>query len=383
MAWGEEKCTFCDAHLNSDGELSCDCSSKLVYRKQPIPPSSAVRLFFDQTPRNTSWSNAFTSFSALPLEDRLYWNNRYMDDRKRYEKEKREYNEALRLEEEILTDREAENECECRNGYADIRKELERRRCEQTWARYRRDHPKFKQALQAPDDDLGPGTFCRFADLPTEIRDQIYYYVFKGSNNATELRQWQLEFEAYGTEPEHCFTHLQPLDTRILAVSHRIYSEALEVLYCSNTFVVDVSKNDVLPLFVQDATGSQAPRPTSKIKRWHIILTFTNIAQDFAKAFQDLRDVMELCIRLDEVRFTWISIPRYWAELPALTTAYGKLLEPFKQLRGVGRVIFTEKHSKPEAEKHIQFLSEWEHVHLPSEDVRQAVKARMESPSDD
>ncbi|KAI4178877.1 MAG: hypothetical protein L6R41_008169, partial [Letrouitia leprolyta] len=307
--WGEEKCTFCDAPVAKDGSLTCNCSSKLVYREEPAPPASAIRLYYALGTKHESWVDALAAFDHLPAEDRAHWNKQAAADRKRFQQEKRAYNDNLRLDEEILTDKEAEDECECGNGFDDIRVALQRRRCEQRWSRYRRDHPRFNATVKATDQAVGPGTFHRFLDLPVEIRDQIYAHLFDGAGNGGGLRQWQLEYETTGPDPELRFTHLHPLDTRILATCHQIYAESLDALYSNTCFVVDIARSSIPPLFIQHPTGIVAPRPTAKIRRWHVQLTLTNLRHlDMIRPqVVALRDVMKQCDRLDEVRFTWLT----------------------------------------------------------------------------
>ncbi|KAL8705360.1 MAG: hypothetical protein Q9201_001516 [Fulgogasparrea decipioides] len=382
MAWGQEKCTFCDAPVNSARDLTCGCLPKVLYRKEPRPPIPTFRRFLIHENRvsGTRRVDFVNQFNSLPLEDRKHWEQKYAEDRERYKREKEEYNEALRLDDEILTDKEAEDDCECGNAVWDIRTEPQRRRCEQTWTRYRRDHHKFNQTRKFPAEVVGPGSFHQFAHLPAEIRNRIYYFVFNDADDATELREWQLEFEACNIDSERQFTHLQPLDARILAVNRRVHVEALDILYSSKCFVVDISRSSDLPGFVQCSTGTHAPRPTSKIRRWHILITFTDIAQDFGIQLRDLCNAMKRCIRLDEVRFTWISVPHYWGEIAALVKAYGQMLQTFTELRGVRKVIFTERCPGSETARQTKMLPGFSSIHLASEEVRQAVKNCMESP---
>ncbi|KAL8941000.1 MAG: hypothetical protein Q9211_002005 [Gyalolechia sp. 1 TL-2023] len=383
MAWGEEKCTFCDALVAKDGSLTCKCSSKLVYREEPAPPASAVRLYHIRENQHRDWSDAVSAFDRLPVEDRTYWNEQAAVDRKRFQLEKGAYNNNLRLDEEILTDKEAGDECDCGNGFDDIRVALQRRRCEQRWSRYRRDHPRFNSTVKATDHALGPGTFYRFLALPTEIRDQIYTHLFQTASNSRGLRQWQLEYETTGPDPELRFTHLHPLDTRIFATSHQIYAESLDALYSTGCFVVDIARSSILPLFIQNPTGTLAPRPTTKIKRWHIQLTLTNLRHKDMVLPQvvALRDVMKQCVRLDEVRFTWLTVPHYWEEIGDLIREYDAMLSLFKDVHGVGKVIYTENFSQQGACREPYWLDSCSSVHLASEDVRNAVKASMEATS--
>ncbi|KAL9004423.1 MAG: hypothetical protein Q9188_002761 [Gyalolechia gomerana] len=380
-AWGEENCTWCDAPVAKDGSLTCKCSPKLVYREEPAPPASAVRLYYVRGNQDRNWIQAVSTFDHLPIADRTYWNEQAAADRKRFQLEKGAYNDNLRLDEEILTDEEAEDECDCRNGFDDIRVALQQRRCEQLWSRYRRDHPKFNTTVKATDQAVGPGSFHRFLALPVEIRNQIYSHLFQSASNSRGLRQWQLEYEARVTDPELRFSRLHPLDTRILATSHQTYAESLDALYSTGCFVVDIARSSILPLFVQDPTGTLAPRPTAKIRRWHIQLTLTNLSHKDMILHQvvALRDVMKQCVRLDEVRFTWLTVPHYWKEVGNLVEEYDAMLGLFKDVHGVGEVLYTEKFSEKGACREPYWLDSCSNVHLASEDVRKAVKASMEA----
>ncbi|KAL8795144.1 MAG: hypothetical protein Q9195_002299 [Heterodermia aff. obscurata] len=299
--------------------------------------------------------------------------------RKRYEQEKREYNDTLNLEDDILTDQEAMYQCRCGNGVNGIRIETERLRCEQNWARYRRDHPKFNQGRQASEQGISSRSFNRFNDLPMEIKSQIYRHLLCGSQAEREIRQWQLHYESRGNPSELRFTDLKPLDTRILVASREIYNSALHELYSVNSFVVDISEANATPMFVRNATGMLSPRPTSRIRRWHIHLLYRNIIDEDLIMHQivAVRDAMKQCVSLEEIRFTCTTTPD-----PAsnLKYSYDCILKQFEDVRGVGKVIFTEEFPEEEWEKMIKWLDGWRVICLASEDVREAVKASMESP---
>lgn len=381
---GDEVCTFCDTPLDAEGKWNCECSSKLVYRKEPGRPATALRLFHNSRPRPCDWRDSRRAFNDLSDEEYRYWTEESAAAREWFEQEKREYNAHLQLDEEILTDHEALAECECGNGMDYIMLTTQRRRSEQQWSGYRRDHYKFNESVKAPDQAVGPGHFYRFEHLPTEIRNEIYVHLLSGSYGTSRaLRQWQLEFESKGNDNELRFTDMQPLDTRILVANREIYNTALAVLYSTRTFIVDVSRASILPLFVQDPTGLSAPRPTSRIKRWHIRLTFTSgvYRNAIMRQLKSVRDVMKQCVRLDEVRFTWISVPPYWAEVPDLVREYDAMLKLFQDIQGVGQVFYTESFSETGPCKQKEWLDERGHLHLASKEVREAVKASMESPA--
>lgn len=299
---------------------------------------------------------------------------------KRYEREKEEYNRSLDLDEDILTDHESEAQHECGNGYMEEREGLQRLRCEQLWSRYRRDHERFNNTVRCLSNSTGPGCFHRFGELPVEIRDRIYEFVLQISRHKTGLRQWQLIYESnnYDFSSRSIYTNLLPLDTRILAANRQIYLEALDILYASNSFVVDVTRGSVLPNFIARATGLEAPYPASRIRRWHIRLIFTNVNDKpiISSQLDEIRKVMGHCLVLKEVRFSWITVPYYWSELPQLVQEYDAMLESFCTICGVDQVVFTEKLTGNET-KDLPWDS-FDNLELGSAEKRASVKARME-----
>ncbi|KAL9614310.1 MAG: hypothetical protein Q9167_001193 [Letrouitia subvulpina] len=382
LPWGSMICTWCDEPVNSDGNLSCTCVSgqklsKTLYRVEPAAPTSAARIFHNQRLRNADpaqtiqWHESVEAFRSLSERERTMWNSKAFDEVKRYEKEKEEYNQSLDLDEDILTDEESEAQHECENGYIEERQGLQRLRCEQLWSRYRRDHERFNNTIRNPSNITGPGCFHRFGELPVEIRDRIYEFILQIPRLKMGLRQWQLIYESnsYDHGSHLIYTDLLPLDTRILAANRQVYLEALNVLYASNSFVVDVTRGSVLPNFVARATGLEAPYPTSRIRRWHIRLVFTNVDDKSTISWQldEIRKVMSHCLILEEVRFSWITVPHYWSELPQLVQEYDAMLESFYTIHSVGQVVFTEKpwHG-------------FENLELGSNEKRTSVKARME-----
>ena len=104
------------------------------------------------------------------------------------EQEQMVYDESLNLEDDILTDQEDPDGCG--SGTTVVGVERERLRCEQNWARYRRDHPKFTQKHQASEVVNSRNSFHRFHDLPPEIKAQICRYVLRGrgDGNCTTSR---------------------------------------------------------------------------------------------------------------------------------------------------------------------------------------------------
>ena len=302
--------------------------------------------------------------------------------RKRYEQEKREYNDTLDLEDEILTDQEALNECECGNGANDIRVETERLRCEQKWTRYRRDHPKFNKGHHASEEGVDSRSFNRFNDLPVEIKNQIYQHVLCDSKVGGEIRQWQVHYESKGNPFELRFTDLQPLDTRILVASREIYNSALHQLYSVKTFVVDISDFTATPLFVRDATNFSSPRPTSRIRRWHIRLFYGQLTDKALIMPQiiALRDALKQCANLEEIRFTWMCSPVWRPASSDMIHSFDSMLKLFAVVHGVGKVIFTKKLSKRERERMNKWLDGCRDIELASQEAREVVKAAMESP---
>ena len=383
MAWGDERCMFCDNIINSNGTSECQCPGRVTYHKMPEAPVSAMRLYYDAGCGADTWQAANNAYNHLPIQERQSWEAKASADHARFVREKTEYNHHLPLDEEILTDKEEEDKWECGNAVFESRMSLQRRRCEQQWERYRRDHWKFNRTPLriAVSKDVHLAEFHRFRDLPPEIRVQVYSHVFAARRSTKTLMQWQREYESADIDADLRFTYLQPLDTRILAVSREIYAEALEVLYRSRCFTINVTRASVPPLFVREATGSVPPRPTSKIRRWHIQLTLTDISYKelVVRQLKLIHDVMKDCISLEEVRFSWISVPDYWTEVSDLRREYDRMLLMFKDVRDVKKVVFTESFDGEEAKHWPSSLDGWNNMHLASEDVRREVKTSMES----
>ncbi|KAL8806008.1 MAG: hypothetical protein Q9223_004699, partial [Gallowayella weberi] len=164
-----------------------------------------------------------------------------------------------------------------------------------------------------------------------------------------------------------------------------LYAESLDILYASKTFVVDISRASVPPLFVADPSSDNnaPPRPTAKIRKWHIRLAFTDLGHkdSILPQLKLAHDALASCVRIDEVRFTWIAVPDYWTELPPLRTEYDGMLRGFGDLRGVGKVVFTEHFERGGTDNLSMLLGGWDNVHLASESVRMDVKANMEKKS--
>lgn len=334
-----------------------------------------MRMYYNAGCGWDTWQAANHAYNRLPVQERQSWEAKASADRARFVREKTEYNHHLPLDEDILTDQEEESQMECGNAVFETKMSLQRRRCEQQWARYRRDHWKFN------NPPLRTAEFHRFQDLPPEIRVQIYSHVFNAPRSTKTLRQWQLQYESVDIDADLRFTRLQPLDTRILAVSRETYAESLEALYSSRYFTVNITRASAPPLFVQESTGSMPPRPTSKIRRWHIQITFTDILhKDFIiPQLRLIHDVLKDSISLEEVRFSWISVPDYWTEVPDLRREYDGMLSMFKDVRDVKKVVFIESFDEEEARHRRSCLDGWNNMHLASEGVRQEVKACMES----
>ena len=92
-----------------------------------------------------------------------------------------------------------------------------------------------------------------------------------------------------------------------------------------------------------------------------------------------VRDAMKRCTHLEEIRFTWIHVG-IWIPTPDLIGLYDSMLKIFGDVRGVGKVIFTEELSVKEQPRMEKWLDPWGVVQLASQDIRDFVKASMESP---
>ena len=315
-------------------------------------------------------------------EERAYWEAAAAAEKACFEREKREHNDMIPLDEELKTDFKLMMGCECGNPICIDEREIQRRRCEQLWSRYRHDHRGFNEVVKPSENLTGPRQFHPFPRLPREIQDEIYTYIFDGYGEQKVLRQWQLLYEStWNCHLGFCqLTHLQPLDTRILAVNRQTYQNGLEILYSCKTFVVDVYFTSTLPLFIGQATRGEAPRPSFRIKRWKINISFKSKDEaDFiVPQLENIRDVMKDCVRLKEVHFTGISPISVESTQNAsnLVGEYNRLLEIFTTLRGVDKVIFTKPS---DAWKHRSFVPKGGNIIRGDKAFLQSVKARMES----
>ncbi|KAL9046606.1 MAG: hypothetical protein Q9214_000602 [Letrouitia sp. 1 TL-2023] len=344
-------------------------------------------MFHDHRLRNEDpaqpiqWHDSVEVFRTLSERERTRWNSKAYDEMKRYEQEKEEFNQSLDLDEDIFRDPEfPDAPRQIGNEYIERDEGVQRLRCEQLWSRYRRDHERFNNTIRSPSSTTGPGCFHRFGELPVEIRDRIYEFALQSSRPKMGLRQWRLIYESndYNPFPLLIYTKLQPLDTRILAANRQVYLEALNILYASNSFVIDVTKETALPNFIARATGLEAPHPTSRIRRWHIKLVFTSVGDRpiISSQLDEIRKVMSHCLILEEVRFSWITVPHYWSELPQLVQEYDAMLESFCTIHGVGQVVFTEKFSGNETND--LPCNGFDNLELGSDEKRASVKARMQ-----
>ena len=93
-----------------------------------------------------------------------------------------------------------------------------------------------------------------------------------------------------------------------------------------------------------------------------------------------VRDALKQCACIEEIRFTWMGSSLDWTVPPDLIHSYDSMLKMFVGVRGVGKVIFTEGFSEEELRRMNKWLDEWGDPQLASQDVREVVKASMESP---
>lgn len=102
----------------------------MIDRKEPKLPASALQLFFEDREQPRDWHDSLQMFDDLPVESRNLWQEKAAMDRKRFEQEKRDYNNTIQLDEDIHIDNEAIADCECGNGVEDILNSTRRKRCD-------------------------------------------------------------------------------------------------------------------------------------------------------------------------------------------------------------------------------------------------------------
>ena len=138
-----------------------------------------------------------------------------------------------------------------------------RRLALQRWQRYRSDHP----AACGTKKTIVPEKPFRIMDLPFEMRREIFSLVLRQSYPV-------LHFPSDGSADA---LH-GPVDVRLFVVSRQVFAEAVKVFYEENTFGLNTAPSSYLvamPLYMQQSTGSEAPRPTNSIRRVHITFCFT------------------------------------------------------------------------------------------------------------
>ena len=363
MLWGHLSCLICDESINRNGSLSCQCTPTTLYRNLPVAPiTSPQRL----------------SSNPASKDPQFLDENELTADLIRYNKEKLEYNQALDLDEEIETDFEEQGDFRIGEkrgeAIAPINDCLDERRCEQAWQRYRTNHPAWNRA-NAPKDGLGPGSFHRFLELPFELRALVYEYALP---NARQIRQWQLFYETGASDG---LVDMRPLDTRFLAVNRQLHHEALRAMYLSNTFVVDIDGSNDVPLFIEKTTGTLAPRPTAYIKRWHLIIIFTDPRKEpsITHQLRKVHDIMRQCYSLDSVRFTCVATFPFADGSPLPLPHIESMLRMFEDVRPVKEVVFTNNIQGQVGRFNRRFRTDDKRFEIcrASKNVRRTIEASM------
>ena len=143
------------------------------------------------------------------------------------------------------------------------------------WSRYRRDHQDDRH-----DDMSGQSQQAfKFAALPSEIRREVYCWLLRQSCPVIHCPSKDVATE-----------YKQPVDLRILAVSHALYSEALAVfleknvvkMFGSAYFMgvkiqsVDVDSTST-PLIRSRMTTVLIQMTYEKRRSWHYFVTVARI----------------------------------------------------------------------------------------------------------
>jgi len=147
-----------------------------------------------------------------------------------------------------------------------------------------------------------------FLSLPPEIRNKIYRYLL---TRAGPIRS-----------PHRPRQYARPSNVQpcILATSRQIHNEAVRILYQENS----------LEIYVSDAVYMPAAH-VELVERWSVLLDVGMVTR---------ARVEELVARLGRVSELRVEIP--WKVTPARMhmVKVKRLMEPFRRLRGVGRVEF-------------------------------------------
>jgi hypothetical protein len=150
-----------------------------------------------------------------------------------------------------------------------------------------------------------------FLSLPPEIRNKIYRYLLTRSGpirSPHRPRQYAIP------------TNLHPC---ILAANRQIHNEALRILYQENA----------LEIYVSDAVYAPAGR-MEWVERYSVLLDVGMVTRG------QVEEVVERLVEWGSVRDLRVEIP--WKATPARMhmVKVKRLMEPFRRLRGVGRVEF-------------------------------------------
>lgn len=203
----------------------------------------------------------------------------------------------------------------------------------QRWKRYRFDHPRACGGRQTPV----PETPFRIMDLPFELRREIFSLVLTRSYPV-------LQFPSDGSAD----ARPGPIDVRLFAVSRQVFAEAVKVFYGVNTFGITPDSSryfQELPLFVQQSTGNEAPRPTDLIKRVHVRpLTLQAIGTDeYRFIWKKFCEFLRTCTNLRKVRITAVW-HQNWPEAVhgAVNRAIDRLVEMLMTIRSTKEAVFSD-----------------------------------------
>lgn len=205
----------------------------------------------------------------------------------------------------------------------------------QSWKMYRSDHP---WACGGPKTPV-PETPFRIMDLPIELRREIYSLVLSRSR---PVLQFPPEGSADGVQG--------PVDVRLFAVSRQVFAEAVEVFYEVNTFGISTMPYIYyydIPLFVQQSTGNEAPRPTDSIKRVHVsfkIETYYYHAlhiEEFLFLWKRFCDFLRTCRSLQKIQVTVKGGLEHYID-PAIYPLYNKLVEILMTIRSPDEAVFSD-----------------------------------------
>ena len=172
-------------------------------------------------------------------------------------------------------------------------------------------------------------------------------------------------------QSDHLSAHEEykiPFDTRVFATNRQLLAEGQAVFYQHNTLRVNVYEIQPLPLWI-----TSPPPAINGARKVHIWIFYhsTKGTLDIFRQMKKFAQTLKLCKTLEQVRVSPV-VQASWHN-PELDVAVDKTLDPLKEVRGVGEVLFSDRETMRNA------MGLWEHFPAGTEEERSVIKRCMEA----